>query len=65
MFCLYLFQNLLCHILNVGGDSESHRKLGGALCIYWLPSESFKTKESLILTLFIPVSLPPYPHPTP
>lgn len=62
MFSLYIFQTLTCHILNVDGDSESRRKLGGALCIYWLPSGSFNTKKSLILTLFNPVSLPPCPH---
>lgn len=50
VFVLLLFQNLLCHVLNVGGDSESRRKRGGALWICWLLSGSFNTKKSLILT---------------
>lgn len=65
MFSLYLFQHLTCHILNVGRDSESLRKLGGALRIYWPPSGSSNTKKSLILTLSNPASPPPCPHATP
>lgn len=65
MLVLFLFQHIRCHILSVGGDGESLRKLGGVLWVYWLPLGSFNTKKSLILTLFNPFSLPPCPDTTP